>query len=252
MQKLPDSFEVSLMPNGEHKLLRPRSFGTSPSYCSSSQAWNLAKLQNRQIQGRLRVEDEPGWLQKEPVRGSFASPIPLASSHTPMLHQSSPPPHPELIAPKALGHSLLRSQPPSPIALDIPEATLIAYQMIYVSANTQPPCSFAYVVLENIGRNYLSTVKFVSMARIKLQVLEKDQNKQEIYGMHKNLEIYGLEYTHSTRLSSPRGCEESTGFLPVMSSKRTTPKEKTSDFSVSLPVDAYSGAKYLERPKVQI
>lgn len=51
--------------------------------------------------------------------------------------------------------------------------------------------------------------------------------------------------THSTRLSSPRGRDESTGFLPVMSSRSTTPKEKTSDFSVSFPVDAYSGAKYL-------
>lgn len=37
----------------------------------------------------------------------------------------------------------------------------------------------------------------------------------------------------------------STGFLPVISSRSTTPKEYTSDFSVSLPVDAYSGAMYL-------
>ncbi|KAJ0935676.1 putative BTB/POZ domain-containing protein [Helianthus annuus] len=32
------------------------------------------------------------------------------------------------------------------------------------------------------------------------------------------------------------------GRLPVINSKSTTPKEKTSDLSVSLPVDAYSGA----------
>ena len=53
------------------------------------------------------------------------------------------------------------------------------------------------------------------------------------------------ELTHSTRLSSPRGRDESTGFRPVMSSSSTTPKENTSDFSVSFPVDAYSGARYL-------
>lgn len=54
-----------------------------------------------------------------------------------------------------------------------------------------------------------------------------------------------LELSHSIRLSLPRGRDESTGFRPVMSSRRTTPKENTSDFSVSFPVDAYSGAKYL-------
>lgn len=50
--------------------------------------------------------------------------------------------------------------------------------------------------------------------------------------------------TQSTKLSSmyPEG---STGLLPVMSSKSITPNEKTSDFSVNLPVDAYSGLKYL-------
>jgi hypothetical protein len=53
--------------------------------------------------------------------------------------------------------------------------------------------------------------------------------------------------THSTRLSSPNGFDASTGFLPVMSSKRTTPKENTSDFSVNLPLDAYSGAMYLNK-----
>lgn len=37
----------------------------------------------------------------------------------------------------------------------------------------------------------------------------------------------------------------STGRLPVMSSKSMTPNEKTSDFSVNFPLDAYSGAKYL-------
>jgi len=52
-------------------------------------------------------------------------------------------------------------------------------------------------------------------------------------------------YTHSTRLSSPKGWDTSTGFLPVISSKSTTPKEYTSDFSVNLPLEAYSGATYL-------
>jgi hypothetical protein len=60
-----------------------------------------------------------------------------------------------------------------------------------------------------------------------------------------------LDLTHSTRLSSPRGRVESTGFRPVMSSRSTTPKENTSDFSVSFPVEAYSGAKYLYSAQVQ-
>jgi len=51
--------------------------------------------------------------------------------------------------------------------------------------------------------------------------------------------------THSTKLSSPAGWDTSTGFLPVMSSKSMTPKEYTSDFSVNLPLDTYSGATYL-------
>jgi len=40
-------------------------------------------------------------------------------------------------------------------------------------------------------------------------------------------------------------CVGSTGRFPVMSSKSMTPNEKTSDFSVNFPLDAYSGAKYL-------
>ena len=52
-------------------------------------------------------------------------------------------------------------------------------------------------------------------------------------------------HTHSTKLSSPRGCDESTGFRPVISSRSTTPNENTSDLSVSFPLDAYSGAIYL-------
>lgn len=47
-------------------------------------------------------------------------------------------------------------------------------------------------------------------------------------------------YTHSTKLLSAL-----TGFLPVISSRSTTPNENTSDLSVSFPLDAYSGAKYL-------
>jgi hypothetical protein len=35
------------------------------------------------------------------------------------------------------------------------------------------------------------------------------------------------------------------GFFPVISSRSITPKEKTSDRSLTLPEAAYSGAKYL-------
>ncbi len=56
-----------------------------------------------------------------------------------------------------------------------------------------------------------------------------------------------ITLTHSTRDSSPGGFLSSTGFLPVISSKSTTPKEKTSDLSVSFPVMAYSGARYLQK-----
>ena len=48
--------------------------------------------------------------------------------------------------------------------------------------------------------------------------------------------------THSTKLSSPSGLVSSTGLRPVIISRSTTPKENTSDFSVNLPLDAYSGA----------
>ena len=37
----------------------------------------------------------------------------------------------------------------------------------------------------------------------------------------------------------------STGRRPVITSSNMTPNEKTSDFSVSFPLEAYSGAKYL-------
>jgi hypothetical protein len=52
--------------------------------------------------------------------------------------------------------------------------------------------------------------------------------------------------TQSTKLSSIYVWVESTGRRPVISSRSITPKENTSDFSVSLPEDAYSGAKYLK------
>lgn len=55
-----------------------------------------------------------------------------------------------------------------------------------------------------------------------------------------------MELTHSTRLSSPTGCDVSTGFRPVISSKRTTPKEYTSELDVNFPLVAYSGARYLQ------
>jgi len=53
-------------------------------------------------------------------------------------------------------------------------------------------------------------------------------------------------HTHSTKLSSPKGWLASTGLRPVISSRSTTPNENTSDLSVSFPLDAYSGAKYLK------
>lgn len=59
-------------------------------------------------------------------------------------------------------------------------------------------------------------------------------------------------FTHSTKLSSPRGWLWSTGFRPVTSSKRTTPNEKTSDLSVNFPLDAYSGARYLNTKHVSL
>lgn len=59
------------------------------------------------------------------------------------------------------------------------------------------------------------------------------------------------EFTHSTRLSSPIGWDVSTGFRPVISSKSTTPNENTSDFSVNLPLYAYSGAIYLNNHPVE-
>jgi len=52
--------------------------------------------------------------------------------------------------------------------------------------------------------------------------------------------------TQSTKLSSIYVWVVSTGRRPVISSRSMTPKENTSDFSVSLPEDAYSGAKYLK------
>lgn len=58
------------------------------------------------------------------------------------------------------------------------------------------------------------------------------------------------EPTHSTRLYSC--CVLSTGLRPVISSKSMTPNEYTSDFSVSLPDEAYSGAKYLQARVVKV
>lgn len=49
--------------------------------------------------------------------------------------------------------------------------------------------------------------------------------------------------TQSTILSSAKGRDLSMGRRPVINSRRTTPNEKTSDLSVSFPLEAYSGAK---------
>ena len=50
--------------------------------------------------------------------------------------------------------------------------------------------------------------------------------------------------TQSTKVSSMVPLL-STGRFPVISSSNMTPYEKTSDFSVNLPLEAYSGARYL-------
>lgn len=42
----------------------------------------------------------------------------------------------------------------------------------------------------------------------------------------------------------------STGRLPLINSRSMTPNEKTSDLSVSLPVEAYSGARYLYKEAI--
>jgi hypothetical protein len=79
-------------------------------------------------------------------------------------------------------------------------------------------------------------------------LLQERRNK--ILINYKQAPSSAIKLTHSTRLSSPNGFDASTGFLPVMSSKRTTPKENTSDFSVNLPLDAYSGAMYLNKNQI--
>jgi hypothetical protein len=52
-------------------------------------------------------------------------------------------------------------------------------------------------------------------------------------------------FTHVTRLSWQFGILVSIGFFPVISSRRTTPNENTSVFSLTLPYKKYSGARYL-------
>jgi len=83
---------------------------------------------------------------------------------------------------------------------------------------------------------------------IDFRLLSQDSQKDS----KATLEKEGSLYTHSTRLSSPRGWDTSTGFRPVISSKSTTPKEYTSDFSVNLPLEAYSGATYLHEGGNQV
>ncbi|KAK9064709.1 hypothetical protein SSX86_016091 [Deinandra increscens subsp. villosa] len=52
-------------------------------------------------------------------------------------------------------------------------------------------------------------------------------------------------YNHNEMARMLSCLAESTGLRPVINSKSMTPNEKTSDFSVSLPVDAYSGARLM-------
>ena len=56
-----------------------------------------------------------------------------------------------------------------------------------------------------------------------------------------------MELTHITRLSCPFGQPVQSGFLPEMSSRRTTPKAYTSILLFTLPCMKYSGAKYLSK-----
>lgn len=49
--------------------------------------------------------------------------------------------------------------------------------------------------------------------------------------------------TQSTKLSSMYVSVEATGRFPVINSRSMTPKENTSDLSVSFPLEAYSGAR---------
>jgi hypothetical protein len=53
------------------------------------------------------------------------------------------------------------------------------------------------------------------------------------------------ELAHITRLPLPLGPPALTGFLPEMSSRRTTPNAYTSILSLTLPCMKYSGARYL-------
>ncbi|CAA6655994.1 unnamed protein product [Spirodela intermedia] len=53
--------------------------------------------------------------------------------------------------------------------------------------------------------------------------------------------------THMTRLPWPLEWSSLMGFRPVTSSRRTTPNEYTSIFSLTFPYMKYSGARY---PKV--
>lgn len=57
--------------------------------------------------------------------------------------------------------------------------------------------------------------------------------------------IYICIHTQSTKVSS-MVMLLSTGRFPVISSNNMTPNENTSDFSVNFPLDAYSGARYLQ------
>lgn len=56
--------------------------------------------------------------------------------------------------------------------------------------------------------------------------------------------------THITRLSSSLFEDLKMGFRPVINSRITTPKLKTSDFRDALPTIAYSGAKYPNVPSI--
>lgn len=100
----------------------------------------------------------------------------------------------------------------------------------------------------NIKGFWLKGIRALTFIVYKLQA----SHKFEIYATQQKRNWETDEYTHSTRPTTPRDWDISTGFRPVISSRRTTPNEYTSDFSVNFPLIAYSGAIYLKFEKDKI
>lgn len=75
------------------------------------------------------------------------------------------------------------------------------------------------------------------------QKKENEKSNPQIWWTIKGRCLLNSLHTHSTMLSSVNDWVLSRGCRPVINSRSTTPKEKTSDLSVSFPLAAYSGAK---------